>query len=86
MTRPRFRIGTLMLLVVIAALSAALVDERRRFAAFRAEAQAEIAGARPMAERAAYYAQLAASTSLSPAQGRGGQASPSLRAGAGRLF
>jgi hypothetical protein len=30
MKRPRIRIGTLMLLVVIAALTVALVDNRRR--------------------------------------------------------
>jgi hypothetical protein len=37
MTRPRIRIGTLMLLVVIAALVVALVVERRRSAKLEAQ-------------------------------------------------
>src|SRR5262245_36493834 len=55
MKLPRMRIGTLMLLVVIVALTAALVDERRRWANHVAELQMQITQT-----RTGYAAQAAA--------------------------
>jgi hypothetical protein len=66
MKRPKIRIGTLMFLVVIVALTVALVLERQRSArlmveaeARQAEAEVRQAEAHNQAERARYAEQLA---------------------------
>jgi cell division protein FtsL len=60
MTRPRIRISTLMLLVIIAALAVALVIERRKSRQLLADAQA----ARAQAIEGEMYARAVAQAAL----------------------